>query len=290
MLQTDTSELRASDERVINSMVDDRRQALNLVEGDLADKFQAMQVGTAQGTPLTRARCIYLPLSKLWSILHQVPISKTSVLHQHFFALLPRACYLQDELEARLDAELQSVKAETMAKIDAAVEKLRAVNAPAKAAGASYAAGSALAGLQAGDPLRATLPSDARIAVIGAECALGQQLVSTIARGVSSVGEGGGSGQWTVTALCTDVDAMAESLPTGTEARLFQPFVPTALTRSLSDASAVVICTEATCGKGGVEAKVGSSRGRFLKISSLPYSLAELSAPCTRLEEFGTQN
>eukprot|EP00962_Isochrysis_galbana_P056991 scaffold29158_cov51-Isochrysis_galbana.AAC.1 len=133
------------------------------------------------------------------------------------------------------------------------------------------------AGIPRGDPRRAALPDGARVAVVGAESLLGMQIVSAIARGgagladtaggappaADTAGEapaaadtaGGAAPRWRVVALCTASEPAAGWLPEGADARAFTPFVPTALARALGDVSAVVICTEAACGKGGVEAK-----------------------------------
>ena len=90
--------------------------------------------------------------------------------------LADAASKLQDELESRLEAELTSVKAEAMAKIDAAVDKLRASAAaaePAAAAAAAAAAASRDSELDFADPRRALLTPGSRIAVVGAEAELG---------------------------------------------------------------------------------------------------------------------
>jgi len=52
----DVSELQASDERVIDSMVEERKRAFDQVEGDLASKFDAMQVRRSVCSPSFRKR------------------------------------------------------------------------------------------------------------------------------------------------------------------------------------------------------------------------------------------
>lgn len=177
-------------------------------------------------------------------------------------------------MEAKITAEFAALTADTMAKVDAAIAQLRANNT--KPNPDSLAA--TLVGIPKGDPRRAALPDGARIGVVGAESVLGRQIVAAIARGGATLPDtaggaakaadtvggaaptadaaGGAAPRWRVAAMCTELEAAADWIPAGAEARAYSPYGRMALEGTLEDVSAVIICTEAACGKGGLEATV----------------------------------
>lgn len=177
-------ELKASDERVLDSFVDDKKGAVSAFENDFSRQLDAVQ----------------------------------------------------ESIESRIEGELQSVQSDFMARMDEAVSSLRQneVVSPERQAAAASAIGDGLPPAQ--------MPKDGLVVVAGAGTPLGSQLLRDMGAGAEYrlrvlVPEG-----QTLQALDDDVEQVA-----------YAPFAPTALSRSLADASAVIIVSAAAGGAGGVE-------------------------------------
>lgn len=180
---------------------------------------------------------------------------------------------VQESIESRLDNELSAVESDLMSRIDAAVEDLRRTNAPEGASGApSDLGGNSLTTAAAGDTRDAdgvrsdVLPAGAFVVIAGATTPLGGQLVRAM----------GGCG-WRLRALVPD----GTQLDTGgvdCESVAYAPFAPTALTKSVAGADAVVIVSASSGGKGGIEPEAmpklvraldGASVRRVVVVSTL---------------------
>lgn len=200
---------------------------------------------------------------------------------------------VQDNIESRLEGELRGVEADFNARIEAAVDSLKrgaeggALDPKTSAAGAKAAAEAAAAAAAAADGgvLSPRLPPGALVVVAGASTPLGAQVVRAL----------GGSGNgWKLRALVaegTNMDAGAARAAPECESVALAPFAPTALSKSLSGAEAlVVICAGAAgSGSGGIEPDVvpklmkavGPGMRRMLMVSvhgvdrvdRLPFSL-----------------
>lgn len=156
---------------------------------------------------------------------------------------------MQESLEARVESELSGLRAETAAKIDAAVADLLASR---KSAASTDAAATTSSPVASDGPLAARLPTDACVAVAGADSALGERLLSALAERQPA---------WKLVGLVESPDAWTAA-PGGAELRAYSPFAPTPLARSLADADALVILCDKPCGAGGVEQK---AMGRLMK-------------------------
>lgn len=161
-------------------------------------------------------------------------------------------------IEDKLDAKMRSVEEDFNARMEAAVAGLRQ-NAqggaldPSTSSAAQKAAAEAAAAAAAeadGGVLSARLPNDALIVVAGASTPLGAKLVRAL---------GGCGAGFKLRALITEgskLDAgAAKSVPECEEVAL-APFAPTALSKSLSGAEALVVVTAGASGKGGIEPEV----------------------------------
>ena len=161
---------------------------------------------------------------------------------------------VRDSIETKLDGELSALKAETAAKIDAAVAELRASNAQgppsarsaaggAAGGGGAGGAGGTAAGAAGAAQLSPELPADALVVVAGATTEVGGLVLRAL---------GGAQPGWRLRALLPDGDG-GGGLPEGVETKAFAPFAPTALKQSLAGADALLIVGAAAGGKGGVE-------------------------------------
>ena len=181
----DSAEMKASDERVLDGFVDDRKGVVSAFEEDFGRQLDAVQEG----------------------------------------------------LESRIEGELQSVQSDFLSRIDAAVSDLRQADGSVQVEPGATASAD-------GDGLATTdVPPDGLVVIAGASTALGGEMLRAI-----------GASGYRLRALVPD-GKMLEDLGVEVESVPYAPFAPTALGKSLSSASAVVLVMSAAGGAGGIEAE-----------------------------------
>jgi hypothetical protein len=195
---------------------------------------------------------------------------------------------VQESFENRLEGELRGVEEDMLSRIDAAVDELRRGEADkagsAGSPGGSSVSTSSEAGADADALPSAELSDDALVVVAGANTPLGTMVV----RAISARGCG-----WQLRALVPEGENVDPIVSSACDVVTLAPFAPTALSKSVSGAAALVVVSEGAGGaKGGIEPEVvpklmkavGPGMRRLVMLSThgveradkLPFNLANV--------------